>query len=740
MAVGLSTKAIQSLSSTVKTPNVVIEIENLDTPLSARVLYSSVRIGVGDLEIGDPEVNPLSFYIGGGHSFADQKTIVNLAGSSSSIKQTLNIDKGEGSSVSSLTIELQDDNYATKLITPGELLTDILAQKCRVWMAPDENLFWPEDFALIFRGIISDVDSSPGRVVLNLTAPESKKRSTLFKINETKLNGAINGSATTIVLDSTADMLQKVLGPDGLYDGSIGTYIRIDDEIIQYDTISGNSLLGCTRARFGTAAASHSDNADVSAFYRIFGNPITLALKLMLSGNMGPWVESLTVGAFNTFESMTVPNSIYFPAENVSIKYGLSVGDYISTSGATNGANNVSLKRVTEINVASDGTYIVVDGVSFVNETASPALCSFRSQYDVWPEGLAMGGDEVDIDAHVTLYNRFFSSTEVDFYIKEEINGREFLDTQIYLPISCYSIPRQSRVSVGYHIGPLPGDRTVTLDRTNVKLSQRSNLKRSISRNFYNEIIYKYEQSAVEDKYKSGFIVIAQDSKNQIPAGNKTLIINANGFRDLLSGDNIALQAANRKLKRYKFGAESLKISTLLSIGFDIEIGDIVIYDGTTDFLPDIKRGARGIEPRLFEVQNKTMDLKSGNVEIELIDTNFSLTSRYGLISPSSVVVSGASTTSFTIPSSETSKWSRYTSTSIRVRSEDGSTIDDTVVQSVSSGVVTVLPALAFTPSAGMIMELSLYNDVDVTEEIKLRYAHMRDTAFSDGKTQYLML
>lgn len=90
-------------------------------------------------------------------------------------------------------------------------------------------------------------------------------------INETaisSLDGAINNSATTIVLrDATDYPSASVTYP---------VYVMIDDEIIKYSGKSGNSLTGCTRsATFtqwvegqsrsftGGSAASHSDNAGV---------------------------------------------------------------------------------------------------------------------------------------------------------------------------------------------------------------------------------------------------------------------------------------------------------------------------------------------------------------------------------------------------------------------------------------------------------------------------------------------
>lgn len=745
MALTLSTKASLALKQSVKTPNIALEIEGLSTILGARLLRETVRVGEPDLEVGDPELSEFAFYIGQDFAFSDQESIINFSGTSTSIKQTLNTDKGEGSSVSSLNVELLDDGFATRLITPGELLTDILARKVRVYMAPDESSTWPNDYVLIFRGIVSDVEAIPGSVSLALTSPESKKRSTLFKTVETKLNGGINAAVTTLTVDSTSNIFQKVLGPAGTYDSMFSSYVRIDDEIIRFDAISGSTLTGCTRGQLGTTAATHADNANVTTFYRLTGNPILMALKIMLSGFQGAYMSGISATSFESVDGDPIANSIWFQGINVADKYGLSIGDYVTTTGATNGANNVSLKTISDIQLVDDGSYIVLSGVTFTTEATTSAVCSFRSQYDTLPDGLKMGGDEVDVEEHLDLFSLFFSGASYDFYLKEEINAREFLEKEIYLPIACYSVPRKARASVGYHIGPLPGETTVTIDETNVKNPDSVRLRRSIARNFYNEIVYKFEESATEDRLSSGVITIAADSKTQIPAGNKTFTIEARGLRDSLGGDNLAIQASNRRLRRYKFGAETVLLSTLFENGFAVEIGDIVLYDGSLNQLPDINTGLRGMAPRLFEVSNKTLDLKTGDVQLELVDTNFALSLRYALISKRSLAsnASGISTTQFQISTADVAFWQALTLPSVRIRNSNFSRNESTVIQSVTdAGLVTVSPALTFQPSLGFgdIMEMSIYTDSDVTDEVKLKYACMRDSNFPDGTPPYVMI
>lgn len=738
----LSQVSENKLKQTVKEPGLVLEIEGVPFYFGAKLIKAIVKIGEENLEIGDPESNPFCFYIGQYKPIINQKDLITLTGTTTKISQILSPDKGEGSSISSMTIKLIDDGFMTKVITPGDIIDDILSTKCVIYLAPDAETSFPEDYGLIFRGIVNDVRCEPGSVTLTLSSPESKKRSTLFKKVDTQLNGSIDSSQTTITLDSTDNIFERVQGPTGGYDSNFKSYVLIDDELIEFTTISANQLTGCVRGQLGTVAVSHSDNAKVSTFYRLTGNAIDLALKLMASGQQGAWNNDLAIASIGEIDGVATANAVTFSNIDIVKRYGVSVGDYLTVTGATNGANNFTNRQITEVGISADGSYLVVSGAALVLEIDSPAVCDFRSQYDVWPDGMRMGGDEIDVAKHLEIKSLFLTSADLDFYLKEEIEGRDFLEKEIYLPTNCFSIPRSGKASLGYHVGPLPGQNIETFNSSNTKNPEKTKIQRSISKNFYNEIIYKYDEAVLSDKFESGYITIAADSKTQIKAGNKTLLIESKGLRQSLNADNIALRSSTRKLSRYKFAAEMLTLETLFESGFKVEIGDVIIYEGGYNNLPDIKSGEKGMAPRLFEVQNKEIDLKTGDIKFELIDTNFSLTSRYGLISPTSEITAGSSTTTFSIPSSQSAKWTRFTNPSVRIRAKDYSQSDDTVIQSVTgSGQVVVSPALSFVPTAGMIVEMTLYSDVDTTDEIKLKYGFMNGgPTFGDGSDPYLML
>lgn len=733
------------------TPNLVLEIEGVPTKYGAVPIKKFIRIGDPGLLIDG------SWVIGGFSLVDDQSTAITFEGTSTNINQKLDVDKGSGSSVSQTAVSLVDiDEEITRLITPGQVVDDLLARKCTLWVGFGDTAF-PDDYVRVFRGIIDKITAGPGKISLQLSHPDRKKLQSTFLKFESKLNGAINNSQTTIDLLSVTDAMYPILGANGLYDSSISYGIRIEDEVIFYTGISGNTLTGCTRGALFTTAASHSDQQDVESFIRLQGNVMDLALKLMLSGWNGPYQENLSVTNFNILGDLTnLPNAIFFQGIDVADEYGVVIGDYITTTGASGGANNVTNKQIIDVVKTGEGSYILIDGVAFTDETTSAALIDFRSQYDtLHPNaGMQMHNNEVDIEEHEKLKRFFLSSFEYDFYIRDTQKGKEFLENQVYFPASAFSVPRKSQASVGYHIGPLPNSDIKTVDTRSVVNASRLNVTRSISSNFFNTVIYQFEEDVLnEDQYHRGDIEFSATSKNRIKVGTNALVITSKGIREVLSGQSIAQNAANRRLRKYKFAAESIDgIQVTLGSSFNAEIGDIVIVDMADLQMSDTKNATRSGEPRLFQIVNKTFDIRTGKVVYNLVDTAYSTASRYCLMSPSTRLMAGSSSTVLKLAvtgnsvfgTNEGRKWSRYIGATVRVRSDDFTTRNDiSTILSVSGNTLTLSTPLGFTPFANDTLTIANYDEMPVDEihkKIKLIYGFMRDSNFGDGSMQYQML
>jgi hypothetical protein len=508
-----------------------------------------------------------------------------------------------------------------------------------------------------------------------------------------------------------------------------------------------------SRAQFGTIAAAHDDEASVESFYTIEGNAIDLSLKLMLSGLNGPYITNLTPTNFvKISDVLSVPNSIFFQQINVPQRYNPTIGDFVTTSGATNGANNVTNKPITAITEVETGYYLEIGGVSFIQETATPALMSIRSQYDVFGEnaGMSMSNEEVDILQHLDIKSKFLSSAELLFYLKDTIKeGKEFLAEQIYNPLSCFSIPRKAQSSIGIHIPPIPGINIKTLDTSNVIEPSKLTLTRTINKNFFNSIIYRWEDQVLEERFKSGNVVIDGTSVAQIPVGKRPLIIDAFGFRDFLSALNLAQIAGNRRLRKYKFAAESItKIDLNFQTGFDIEIGDKIIVDMSSLKLSDINTSDRSGDPRLFEIVNKTLNISNGRISIDVVDTNFSLDSRYCLVGPASKIKTGIDNFSFIIKPSyntdrygtnEYKKWENFIGAFVKVHNGDFSVSGTGYISNIVANTITLDTDLGFTPVEDYIIEFGDYDNQPAN--VILVYCFMSDgnNNFADGKQPYQM-
>lgn len=718
MALELSAKAALYAQGTNVSQQIILEIDGIDLVFGAVEVLKVAKIGDDDLDIDG------TWLIGGNYPNPKQRDYISLNKTSKNITQQLRQDKGATSSVSKVKIELLDkDNYLTQLFAPGYAIDDILSARAKVYLNFAQGAH-PEDSIEIFSGIIDDVQFPSGTVILSIAHPEQLKRQEIFQQVTTQLNGAIDSSQTTITVDST----ENFITPNA--DTSVKTYIRIEDEIIEYTGLTATTLTGCVRGQLNTIAAEHDDDTETITYYRLIGEAIDLALKLMISG-CGTFGESTSVYRFVKQEDNSlIDNTIAFTGINVKQKFGLSEGDFVTVTGATNAANNVSAREILSIEQTDNGSYIVVDGTALVEEIDTSAVCSFTSQYDTLPTGcgLSLTPDQVDVDGHNDLNLVYGSSYHsYDFYLNDTINGKTFIEEEIYFPSGLYSIPRKGRASVGSTNPPLAGSDTKKIGLSEVIAPDKIQIGRSINGNFYNAIVYKYDKDSIEDKYLKGTITLNETSTNRIKVGSRPMTIKSSGIRSD-GAANINIQS-RKFLDRYKFAAESLTFNVMYDTGLDIEVGDIVIFGDADMKMTDIKTGTRDFAPRLMEVTNKNFNLSTGQIKLQITDTAFDIGSRFVSISPASKLDSGCTTTSlklkkeFTIKGLERAKWEQYIGENLVVRNNDFSFNESTTItsfDSVDNTKVTISPALSTAPSEDYILEVPAYTgDSDTNKFVK---------------------
>ena len=727
MSLPASPIILDLLKKTVKSPQLIVEIEGLPTFTSLKN-KKYAKYGDPGVEYGDP-----GLVYGGLIDDTQSLAYIDLSRSTNNLTQQLLIDKGGYSSISNFDICLVDiDQYITKLITPGVIVDDVLGKKTKIYLSM-EGAGHPEDSILFFSGIVSDIKSGAGYVNLNVSSPERLKNLEIYPKVSTELTVAVNNTETTFTVMDTSEF---ILPAD---DGTLTSYFKIDDEIVKFTSKTDTTFTGCSRGQFGTIATTHDVTANVESFYRLKGNLRDLALKLMLSGGEEYHTKGIPIVSFNTYGAIVANNSIFLGAYKPEEKYGIVINDFVNIEDSINPGNNGSA-RILSYTTSPLGSYLTLDK-NLLTE-GEGAKVSFKSKYNVLPKfaGLEMTPDQVDVQEFERVYNQFQSQFfEYDFFIKEQINGSEFINTQILYPSGCYALPRKAKTSLGLTIPPLAQSGTKKLSNVNVVKASSIVINRSISKNFYNSVVYKYDKDAVEDKFTRGKITHSNDSTNRIKIANKPLVIESDGIRASANFDYLFQTQARRFLDRYKFGAESFDAKVLFGEAFTIEIGDTVIVDGRNLNMSDTKQGnaTRTFLPRLFEVQNKSMSLKGTEVTLTLVDTVYSLDGRYGVIAPSSKIAAGSTTNKIRLAKSygdkitdriPTVKWFNYIGEKVLVRSVDWSYQEIVTISGIDPGNpynLIVTPALSGAPLEGYILDTPKYPmTTDAADQALYKSAH----------------
>lgn len=702
MAIELSTIAQAYLSEQSIEPNIVLEINGFPLIFGAQAIFKALRIG--EFVIGDGSK------IGGTLKDEQSRDWIMLNGTTNNISQQINIDRAEGSSITSFKISLIDKgDELTKILAPGKTVLDPLGVEATVYWMPSQGSF-PRDAAVLFIGIIDNLQFKQGSVVINVAHPDQLKRQEILPKATTKLT-------TDLLIGETVALVSSVSGflPS---QESLTQYIRINDEIMEVVTIDTGEFSGLVRAQLGTIENNHETGDDVESFYVVNGQAFDLSLKILLSGGDAIFDTRAATRFVQMDSSLTVDNAIFFEEFNIQEKLGLVIDDIIEITGST---SNDGTYPIAGFGQSSLGSYVIVDG-TLVTEIDSLATASFSSKYNVLNFGCGLKPYQVDVAQFERLRTLISASlTDLEIYVKDTQNASEFLEKELFFPAGIYSVPRKGRVSCNVTTPPIASNDTAVLDQTNIKNGSALSVERTTNQRFYNAVVYKYGVDSISERFLAGRIRQSAFSTNRVKIGNKFLTIESNGLRDNPATQQAIDIQSRRFLDRYQYGAEKITIETNFKTGFRIEVGDTVILEGASLRISDTKKGSRDFDPRIMEVTNKSMNLKTGDVKLEVTDTGYSTQARYGTWAPSSIVATGSTTTNIRLTPSystvetvnEADKWTDYVGQQIYVRDEDWTSFQETtLVEIVASrpNEIVVSPAITI-PTAGMVIDVPQYDD-----------------------------
>lgn len=728
-----------------KNLSVVIQIEGVSDLLSMVPLYTRLRYG-------DPVRYGEGYVYGGLRKLDGVRDILSLE-SSLTLSQKIEPDTGKGS-ISTLSLTFIDEGkFMTELCSPGIRVDELMGDKeIKIYLGYQQTSF-REDYYCVFRGLITGTSARAGKVTLQISDANFKRKTKLFYPAKTTLSGSINSTQTSIPVVSNSDFFGHILGPDGVtFDTSVRTWIKVGSEYMEYGpggkgVNTFTVLRGPPNSRT-TTPEIHPAGEEVSQGIQFQGHVIDLALKLMLSGKNGPYIENIPVRSIVQSGDPAIGNptdSIFLDlATDADDDLGIAIGDWVRLTGGANAGSYKVLGFRDLFDRANRG--IIVAGTLTLENPATGVTLSVRSKSDVYPKecGLAMKGTELDIRRFDYFRNGYLAGGEnsMRLFLEESTEGKAFIESELMSPIGAYSLTRFGRVSIGVTLPPIAGAKLPRLDADSVLDPETITISRSLNnRRFYNEVDVDYNFSPSAGRFTATTRILDSNSLSIIGVPS-ILSIKAKGIYSDLGGELLISRRTRSVLRRYKDAAFEVDVSVNWGVGSTIEAGDIVLLvDEGNLQISNFSTGERDLGIQLFEVIDRQVDIKSGRVKLKLLSNlGFDLDDRFATVSPSSQLTSNSTASIIEIKDSygaaagigkEDNKWTNFIGLPVRIHSWDETRSGVTTLGPPISGQpyrFSVSPALSFTPLVDDVLDIAFYpTSADKVEDriYKLLHAHL---------------
>jgi hypothetical protein len=710
-----------------KQVNLVFEMEGAsDVLFTLGLTQSQIYYGQPNLNYGEEGI------VYGGYTSDGRSRQYIMTESNLTISQVVEPEQGRAS-VSTMSFNFADvDGFVTEFFSKNQAVDEPLGNKLvKVRLGYGETNF-PTDYFTVFRGYVTGVKSMPGKIAVQLSDANAKRRGQTFFNGTTTLSTGLTAVQTTIPVASSNDFFVPIFGPAGTVDTGVKTYLGIGDEWIQTSTapsdFTATQFNNVVRGARGTTAAIQTIGDDVRGALQLEDNSITMALKIMMSGWNGPWKTDQTIkGLVDTLSDLgNISNAIILPDDlNGTDDLGLVLGDYITISGSGLG-NNVTT-TVTGI-LSSPGflNNIILTANTFVAESSSSLRIAIRSKYDVYPTacGMRLTPAEVDVDTFEEIRDLFLSTSEYDmrFFITDPTSGKEFIEKEILLPVGSYSVTRLGKLSMNITLPPIGNSDLAILDGNSVVNAQTISIDRSLNtRRYFNEVQYEYDK-ADDGEFRSKRVVLDSTSLSLV-AISSVLPIKASGVKTDLGADTLVERRGSFLIQRYAGAAVYLEMQCNWGVGSLIEAGDVVYVVDNGDLqISNFESGQRNLGEVYLEAISVRKDVKTGIVTLGLLaGLQYLAGDRFGTISPSSLIVaSGSSTTEIEITPSfgavygtaESRKWEQSVRQGVLIHSQDWSVQYERQLVGVNATAfnkLTIDPALPVIPCDNWVVDVAFY-------------------------------
>lgn len=575
---------------------------------------------------------------------------------------------------------------------------------------------------------------TPSGLIVDLTSQGVGKQS-VFIANAP-------GASTKIPIASTSDFADQILGPDGTYDAAVRTFIKIDDEYMEYGPgdIAPDGIT-VSRGSRGTTIAEHEIGADVTNHVELQGNPIDLALKIMLSGWGASWIDNIVVDGFNLtglVSPLSIQDAIILPDKfNAVEDYGIAPGDFLTITGSALNDGVYTVRGFADLNGYPNKVIFVNETLQ--NERPTSGLMAVRSQYDTLPNscGNKLRGYDVDVARfqYIKLNFLFQSINTMRIFQSNPVASKQLIEQELFLPCGAYSVTRFGRLSVTITKPPIVDGRSTIIDNSVVVDPQNITIERALNtRSFFNEVQYQYNVDD-EGKFTDTLSVIDSESLSKFDTSS-VLPVQARGLHSDLGAEQFISKRGQYLLKRYKDAAIILKIKTNWKASSEIEVGDVVpVYDEGDLHISNFEDGTRDLGAQLFEVWERTLDLKTGTAQLTLAtQLGYQISDRFATISPSTLVAIGSTNDRIKIkdsfgekyPSNEKKKWEGFEGEKVRFHNYDYTyDIEKTFIgfDPGDPNVMIVDPPFSTPPAENTIIDVVDYSEASAGDGQKYKIA-----------------
>lgn len=391
---------------------------------------------------------------------------------------------------------------------------------------------------------------------------------------------------------------------------------------------------------------------------------------------------------------------------------------------------------------ATDASTVFLSGnpLNILLEVLTSTGDGTNGNYDCRAAGVGLGLDTdfINVTEIETVRDDWFpgDSHYMQFTITDSQVAKDFIEKEICKVLNIYPvIDGQGRFSVKPYKPPIAArDVVQSFDRDNMVGIPRwdANLQA-----LGNEFEAHYDWDHVDGEYDTEELFIDSTSLNNRGPGKKPILMKSKGLHTDFGAASITARATDivlaRKVSAFgRWATPPIKINAKTWFSrYLSEAGDVVPL--TDAILPDIENGSRGLSEERLEIINRTVDWKKGQVSIEFLNTGFDK-GKYGAISPSMTVLSGASGTQFTVSTADAAKYANYTSPKVNIYDAgmrmQASNITLLTINT-DTGVITC-DDIGATPVAGWLITFSTYDNC--TDEQK-RYSFIADSGNKLGSS-----